>query len=85
MIALTVRVAAERAEIVLVELLELAPAGVEEREAGAAVEYVLYASEAELPPESAVRAAAGDSLLGLDRVEVADDWSERWKRWHRPV
>ncbi len=85
MIALTVRVAAERAEIVLAELLELAPAGVEEREAGAAVEYVLYASEAELPPESAVRAAAGDSLLGLDRVEVADDWSERWKRWHRPV
>ena len=85
MIALTVRVAAERAEIVLAELLELAPAGVEEREAGGAVEYVIYAAEDSLPADSAVRAAAGGSLLGLERSEVADDWSERWKRWHQPV
>lgn len=85
MIALTVQVAADRAEIVLPDLLELAPAGVEERQADAGVEYVIYAAEDELPAESAIRAAAGDSLLSLGRSEVADDWSERWKRWHQPV
>ncbi|CAA9517747.1 MAG: Ribosomal protein L11 methyltransferase [uncultured Solirubrobacteraceae bacterium] len=85
MIALRVRVSAERAEIVLAELLELAPAGVEEREAGGAVEYVIYAAEDELPGDAALRAAAGGSLLGLERSEVADDWSERWKHWHQPV
>lgn len=85
MIALTVRVAAGRAEIVLADLLELAPAGVEERAAGAGVEYVIYAPEAQLPTEEAIRAVAGDALLGLERAEVADDWNESWKRWHRPV
>ncbi len=85
MIALSVRVAAERAEVVLAELLELAPAGVEERTTPAGVEYVIYADETALPSEAAVREAAGAALLGMKRSEVAYDWSERWKQWHRPV
>ena len=85
MIALSVRVAAERAELVLAELLELAPAGVEERAGAETVEYVIYADPAQLPSEARVRAAAGDALRGIERAEVADDWSERWKQWHRPV
>ena len=85
MIALSVRVAAEQAELVLAELLELAPTGVEERAVADTVEYVIYADAARLPSEEEVRAAAGSALRGISRAEVADDWSERWKQWHRPV
>ena len=85
MIALSVRVASEHAEQVLAALLELAPAGVEERGEADTVEYVIYADASQLPSEEQVRAAAGSALRGIARADVADDWSERWKQWHRPV
>jgi ribosomal protein L11 methyltransferase len=70
---------------VLAELLELAPGGLEEREAGDAVEYVLYGAPGELPALPDLRAAAGDALVDVSTSEVPDDWSERWKAFHRPV
>jgi ribosomal protein L11 methyltransferase len=85
-IRLAVRVARAEAETVLAELLELAPGGLEEREAGEdAVEYVLYGAPGELPALPDVRAAAGDALVDVSTSEVADDWPERWKAFHRPV
>ncbi len=86
MIRLAVRVARAEAEAVLAELLELAPSGLEEREAGDdAVEYVLYGAPGELPDLGAVRAAAGSALVDVSTSEIPDDWSERWKVFHRPV
>ena len=68
MIRLAVRVARADAEAVLAELLELAPGGLEEREAGEdAVEYVLYGAPGEVPDLGAVRAAAGDALVEVRR------------------
>jgi ribosomal protein L11 methyltransferase len=85
-IRLAVRVARADAETVLAELLELAPGGLEEREVGAdAVEYVLYGAPGELPALPDVRAAAGDALVDVSTSEIPDDWSERWKAYHRPV
>jgi ribosomal protein L11 methyltransferase len=84
-IALSVRVERDAAEVVLAELLDLAPGGLEERDTPEGIEYVLYGAPAALPSEAALRSAAGEALIGLTRVEVADDWSERWKSWHRPV
>lgn len=85
MIALTVRVRRDAAELVLADLSELVPAGFEEREAGEHVEYVLYGTAADLPSEQALRAVTGAGLVTVERGEVADDWFERWKQWHRPV
>ena len=86
MIRLAVRVGRADAEAVLAELLELAPSGLEEREAGAdAVEYVLYGAPGELPDLGEVRAAAGSALVDVSTSEIPDDWSERWKAYHRPV
>jgi ribosomal protein L11 methyltransferase len=84
-IRLAVRVARADAEAVLAELLELAPGGLEEREDGDAVEYVLYGAPGELPALPDVRAAAGDALVDVSTSEIPDDWSERWKAFHRPV
>jgi len=85
-IRLAVRVAAADAEAVLAELLELAPGGLEEREVeGGAVEYVLYGAPGEVPDLGDVRAAAGDALVEVSTSEIPDDWSERWKAFHRPV
>jgi ribosomal protein L11 methyltransferase len=85
MIAMSLRVAAERAELVLAELLEIAPGGVEERTDDATVEYVIYADAASLPSSEQVEAAAGPALREISRTQVADDWHERWKQWHRSV
>jgi ribosomal protein L11 methyltransferase len=85
LIRLAVRVARADAETVLAELLELAPGGLEEREVGDAVEYAIYGAPGELPALPDVRAAAGAALVGVSTSEVPDDWSERWKAFHRPV
>jgi len=85
-IRLAVRVAAGQAELVLAELLELAPAGVEELQgAGGTVEFAVYGAPGELPELPDVRALAGDALVEISTSEIADDWHERWKQFHRPV
>jgi ribosomal protein L11 methyltransferase len=84
-IRLAVRVRREQAELVLAELLELAPGGVEEREDGDVVEYAVYGAPGELPALPDLRAAAGGALVDVATSEVADDWDERWKAYHRPV
>jgi ribosomal protein L11 methyltransferase len=85
-IRLAVRVRREDAELVLAQLLELAPSGVEEAEVGdGAVEYAVYGSPGELPQLPDLRAAAGEALVEVATSELPDDWGERWKRFHRPV
>jgi ribosomal protein L11 methyltransferase len=85
-IRLAVRVRREDAELVLAELLPLAPSGVEERELpGDIVEYAVFGSPGEVPELPDVRAAAGPALVEVVTEEIADDWHERWKAFHRPV
>ncbi len=87
MIRLAVRVERSSAELVLAELLELAPGGVEEVEQGSHVEYALYGAPGELPSLPALKAAAlaGGALVDIHTSEVADDWNERWRSFHRPI
>jgi ribosomal protein L11 methyltransferase len=80
-----VRVQREQAELVLAELLDLAPGGVEERDDGDVVEFAVYGAPGELPALPDLRAAAGGALVEVATTEVADDWHERWKAFHRPV
>ena len=86
MIRLAVRARREDAEIVLAELLELAPGGVEEVEIGEEmIEYAVYGAPGELPELPDLNAAVGDTPVEVSSTEVADDWAERWKRFHHPV
>ena len=87
MIRLAVRVRREDSEIVLAELLELAPGGVEEVSLGeeGKVEYAVYGAPGELPELPDLDAAVGDISVEVSSTEIADDWSERWKDFHRPV
>jgi ribosomal protein L11 methyltransferase len=84
-IRLAVRVRREHAELVLAQLLELAPAGVEEAADGDSVEYAVYGAPGELPSLPALQAAAGDALVQVATREIPDDWGERWKLFHKPV
>jgi ribosomal protein L11 methyltransferase len=85
-IRLAVRVRRAQAELVLADLLELARGGVEETALdGDLVEYAVYGSPGELPDLPDLRAVAGAALVEVSSSEVADDWGERWKRFHRPV
>jgi ribosomal protein L11 methyltransferase len=84
-IRLAVRVARADAEVALAQLLELAPAGVEEVDHGETVEYAVYGACGELPALPDLRAAAGAALVDITTTEVADDWSTAWRTFHRPV
>jgi ribosomal protein L11 methyltransferase len=81
-IRLAVRVARADADAVLAELLELVPAGLEERELGDAVEFVLYGAAGELPEIGELRAVAGEALVDVSTSELPDDWDERWRSFH---
>lgn len=91
MIRLALRVKRADAEMVLADLLELAPSGVEEIELPATdggdgvVEYAVYGAPGELPDLPDLQAAAGGALVDVSTTEVPDDWLERWKQFHKPV
>jgi ribosomal protein L11 methyltransferase len=83
---LALRVRRADAELVLAELLELAPGGVEEVDIDTeTVEYAVYGSSGELPELPALRAAAGEALVEVSTSEVADDWADRWREFHKPL
>lgn len=86
MLRLAVRVRREQAELVLAELLELAPSGVEEVSIGDdLIEYAVYGAPGELPTLPDLTAAAGGALVEISTEEIADDWSERWRSFHKPL
>ena len=85
MIRLAVRCTPDQAEIVLAELTVLAPGGVEETTTPEYVEYAIYGAEGELPDIGEVEAASGDGLVEVVATEVADDWAERWRAFHKPL
>ena len=86
MIRLALRVRREHADVVLADLLELTPAGVEESDLpGGIVEYAVYGAPGELPVLPDLRAAVGDALVEISTSEIPDDWSERWRDFHRPI
>lgn len=85
MIRLAVRCAAEQAEAVLAELLQVAPGGVEEESGDGWVEYAIYGGEGELPDLGAVRAEFGEGIVDVRAETVPDDWADRWRDFHRPT
>jgi ribosomal protein L11 methyltransferase len=86
LIRLAVRVHRRQAEVVLAELLELAPNGVEEVDIGPEiVEYAVYGAPGELPAVPDLRAAAGGAFVDVSTEEIADDWADRWRSFHRPL
>jgi ribosomal protein L11 methyltransferase len=84
-IRLAVRCDPSSAEVVLAELTVLAPGGVEERSGDGWVEYAIYGAEGEVPDVGDLKAAAGDAFVSVSSSEVADDWADRWREYHRPV
>jgi len=85
MIRLAIRVASGDAELALAELLVLAPHGLEERELpDGRVEYAIYGAPSEIPELPDLQAAVSGRVIEVSTSEVSDDWSERWREFHRP-
>ena len=86
MIRLAVRVRLQQADLVLAELLELVPAGVEEVAiADDVVEYAVYGAPGEVPALPELKAVAGGALVELRTEEIADDWDQGWRKFHKPL
>jgi ribosomal protein L11 methyltransferase len=83
---LGLRVQRDQAELVLAELLELAPGGVEEVSlAEDVIEYGVYGAPGELPALPDLKALAGGALVEISTREVPDDWDRRWREFHQPL
>lgn len=85
MIRLAVRCAPDQAELVLAELVVLAPNGVEEERGPGYVEYAIYGGEGELPELGDLDAAVGTGRVEVSATEVPDDWADRWRDFHKPL
>jgi ribosomal protein L11 methyltransferase len=86
LLRLAIRVDRDDAELVLAELLELAPSGVEEVDVSdRLIEYAVYGAPGELPSLPDLQAAAGGALVQVSTSEVAADWAQRWREFHRPL
>ncbi len=86
MIRLAVRVQRAHAEAALAELLVFSPGGLEEVDIDAGtIEYVLYGARGELPTLPTLEASVGDGFVTVRTSEIADDWPERWREFHRPA
>jgi ribosomal protein L11 methyltransferase len=84
-IRLAVRCPAESAELVLAELLELVPGGVEEERGEDWVEYAIYGPPGELPELPDLAASAGAGPIEVTTTEIPDDWADRWRDFHEPI
>jgi ribosomal protein L11 methyltransferase len=86
LLRLAIRVDRDHAELVLAELLDLAPGGVEEVDVSdQLIEYAVYGAPGELPSLPDLEAVAGEALVQVSTSEVAADWAERWREFHRPL
>lgn len=85
MIRFAVRCRPEQAELVLAELVQMAPGGVEEEAGPGWVEYAIYGVEGELPDLGEVEAAAGGDLVEITSERIPDDWADRWRDFHEPT
>ncbi len=71
--------------MVLANLLELAPNGVEEERGPGFVEFAIYGPPGEVPDLGEIRAAAGGALVDVTTTSVPDDWADRWADFHKPI
>ncbi len=85
MIRLSVRCEPAQAEVVLAELLQIVPGGVEEEAGADWVEYAIYGGEGEIPDLGAIEAAVGDGLVEIRSEQIPDDWADRWRDFHQPT
>ncbi len=69
----------------LAELVELAPAGFEQVDGDGFVEFALYGAPGELPALPPGTALIGGTEVHITTTQLADDWVDRWKEFHKPV
>lgn len=85
MIRLAVRCSPEQADLVLAELVVLAPNGAEEERGPGYVEYAIYGGAGELPELGEIEAALGEGRVEVSATEVPEDWADRWQDFHKPL
>jgi ribosomal protein L11 methyltransferase len=66
-------------------MVELAPEGFEQVDGDGWVEFALYGAPGELPEFPPGPAEVAGVRVSVRGTEVADDWAERWREFHRPV
>ncbi len=69
----------------LAALLDLAPTGFEQVDGDGWIEFALYGAPGELPSFPSGPAELAGVEVTVSGSELADDWAERWREFHRPL
>lgn len=85
MLRLAIRVTEGDAEVVLAELLEHAPSGMEQVDGDGWTEYAIYGAPGELPSLPDLETVVGGVRVEISTTEVEDGWEERWREFHKPL
>jgi ribosomal protein L11 methyltransferase len=84
--ALSLTVPRADSERVLAELIELFPQGCQENEPDPdSTEFVLYGERQDLPDVDYLIESLGLKREKVSLVKVEEDWTQEWRRFHRPV
>jgi len=84
MLRLAVRVTSGDADVVLAELLEYAPDGMEQIDGAGWTEYAIYGAPGELPSLPDLETVIAGVCVEVSTSEVEDGWEERWREFHKP-
>jgi ribosomal protein L11 methyltransferase len=84
MLRLAIRVTSGDAEVVLAELLQYAPDGMEQIDGDGWTEYAIYGAPGELPSLPDLETVIAGVRVEVSTSEVEDGWEERWREFHRP-
>lgn len=84
MLRLAIRITEGDAEVVLAELLQYAPDGMEQVDGEDWTEYAIYGAPGELPSLPDLETVIGGVRVEISTTEVEDGWEDRWREFHKP-
>ena len=85
MLRLAIRVTEGDADVVLAELLQYSPDGLEQVDGSGWTEYAIYGAPGELPSLPDLETIIGGVRVEVSTSEVEDGWEERWREFHKPL
>jgi ribosomal protein L11 methyltransferase len=85
MLRLAIRVTEGDADVVLAELLQYSPDGLEQVDGDGWTEYAIYGAPGELPSLPDLETVIGGVRVEISTSELEDGWEERWREFHKPL
>ncbi len=82
---MAIRVTDGDADVVLAELLQYSPDGLEQVDGDGWTEFAIYGAPGELPSLPDLETVIAGVQVDISTTEVEDGWEDRWREFHKPL